>query len=72
MFEKVRDFFAGRVSVPASSITPETELTSLGVDSMSLLMIILDFETEFGVSISDQQLGCLYTIADVVALVEQK
>ena len=72
MFERVQAFFAEKVSVPAESITMETELTGLGVDSMSLLMVIMDFETEFGIEISDRQLGSLYTIGDVVALVENQ
>lgn len=72
MFERVRTFFAEKTAIPAEQITMETELTSLGVDSMSLLMIIMDFETEFGVEISDRQLGALYTVKDVVELAEKQ
>ena len=72
MFEKVQAFFAEKVECKKRDIKMDTELTALGVDSLKLLMIINEFEEEFGVTISDKQLEELHTISDVVALVEKK
>ena len=68
MLDNVRTFFAEKTGLDAESIQPETELTELGVDSMTLLMIITDLEEEFRISISDRELEKLHTIGDVLAL----
>ena len=47
MFEKVQAFLAEKTEKPIDEIQPETELTDLGVDSMKLMMIVLEFETAF-------------------------
>ena len=72
MFEKVQKFFAQKAGCRKKDIKLDTELMSLGVDSLKLLMIINEFEEEFNVSISDKQLEELNTIKDVVDLVEKK
>ena len=71
MFEKVRAYFAAHTTVPEEQILPDSELTGLGLTSLELLMIITDFESAFGVSISDSELEQLHTIGDIVALVEK-
>ena len=68
MLDNVRAFFAEKTGLDAESIQPETELMELGVDSMTLLMIITDLEEEFRISISDRELEKLHTIGDVLAL----
>ena len=71
MFEEVKAFFAEKTGVSAEDISPDTELTELGVDSMSLLMIINEFEDEFKVSISDRELERLHTVGDITRLLER-
>ena len=71
MFEQVKAFFVEKTGVPANEICPETELTELGMDSMSLIMVINDFEDAFGVSISDRELENLHTVGDIAKLVER-
>lgn len=70
MFEKVQAFLAEKTEKSIDEIQPETELTDLGVDSMKLMMIVLEFETAFDVSISDRMLETLHTVDDLVALAE--
>ena len=69
MFQEVRDFIAKQTNV--EDICPDTQLVNLGLDSMSLMMMVIDFETEFGVSISDRQLENIFTVGDLVKLVEK-
>ena len=71
MFEQVKAFFVEKTGVPANEICPETELTELGMDSMSLIMVINDFEDAFGVSISDRELENLHTVGDIAQLVKK-
>ena len=69
MFQEVRDFIAKQTNT--EDIHPDTQLVNLGLDSMSLMMMVMDFEAEFGVSISDRQLENIFTVGDLVKLVEK-
>lgn len=72
MFEKVQAFLAEKTEKPVEEITLESQLTELGVDSMELMMIVLDFESEFDVEISDRMLENLHTVSDLVELVDKQ
>lgn len=72
MFEKVKEFFATHAEIPADTIHLDSELAALGVASLQLLMVITEFENEFGVTISDSELEKIHTIKDIVTLVEDK
>ena len=72
MFNEVRDFIAKRTNAEAEEIRPDTQLVDLGLDSMSLLTMVLTFEKEFGVKISDRQLETLLTVGDLTKLVENQ
>ena len=70
MFEQVKSFLISKTNCSESEIKPETELISLGIDSLQLLMIITDFEEEFKVSISDNELEKIHTVQDIVNILE--
>lgn len=72
MFNEVRDFIVKRTNSEAEDIRPDTQLVDLGLDSMSLLTMVLSFETEFGIKISDRQLETLLTVGDLAKLVENQ
>ena len=71
MQEKVIEFLSQKTGVPAADIRPETSLLDLKVDSFVFLEIILDFEQEFGVTVSDRQLNDLNLVSDIIKLVEK-
>lgn len=71
MQEKVIEFLSQKTGIPASEIHPETSLLDLKVDSFVFLEIILDFEQEFGVTVSDRQLNDLNLVSDIIKLVEK-
>lgn len=53
--------------VPCKQLTAKTSLVEdLGVDSIDLLSLAVDLEEEFDVVITDQALGRIRTIGDVV------
>lgn len=66
MFNEVREFLASHLEIPEEIIQFETPLTDLGVDSMTLLTAIYDFETTFDVNIPDRKLEELSTVGDLV------
>ena len=44
-------------SVPADKIADNVGLMDLGVDSMAALEVVMELETQFGVSITDMEVG---------------
>ncbi len=58
-------------AVPADSITPETTLESLEVDSLDRVSLSFDMEEQYGIQLSDSQLHQIVTVGDVAAAVEQ-
>lgn len=55
-----------------ASAVPETPLSSLGVDSLTMLEIILDVQEALDISIEDSELKDLQTIGDVYQLLIDK
>lgn len=55
-----------------ASAVPETPLSSLGVDSLTMLEIILDLQDALDISIEDPELKHLRTIGDVNELLTAK
>jgi acyl carrier protein len=69
-FEKVKALMVKEFEIPADSITPATELTSLGVDSLAALEFVFALEDAFGVTMgtdTDLRGG---KVQDVVAAVD--
>ncbi len=56
---------------PASSITLETTLESIAMDSLDRVSLSFDLEEEYGVEIPESQLHQIVTVADVVAAVQR-
>jgi acyl carrier protein len=56
----------------ASNAPPETELSSFGVDSLTMLEIVLDLQEAFDITIEDSELKQLRTIQDVNDLLMAK
>ncbi|MCR5544240.1 MAG: acyl carrier protein [Eubacterium sp.] len=56
----------------ADEIDENTSLADLGIDSMKLFSIIADFESTFGVKVSDKQLGDLFSVKDLLNIIENK
>lgn len=67
--QRVCDFLSRRLAMP---ITLDSRLTAdLGLDSMGFLLLVCDFEEEFGLSVPDEDLASLFTLRDVVVLLGQ-
>ena len=50
-------------------VTAESVITDLGIDSLSMMQIVGEMETELGVMIPDEDLVELVTVGDLVAKV---
>jgi len=64
-----------QLPIPPEDIADDVPLfgTGLGLDSVDALELVLEIEREFGVKISDEQLGrrVLRTVNTIVQLLEQ-
>lgn len=58
-------------AVSPDSITPETTLESLQVDSLDRVSLSFDMEEQYGIVIPDSQLQQILTVGDVAAAVEK-
>jgi len=44
----------------------------LGADSANLMMLIMDLETEFNLTVEDEALGSIKTVGDIVDYIQKK
>jgi acyl carrier protein len=44
----------------------------LGADSANLMMLIMDLETEFNLTVEDEVLGTIKTVGDIVDYISKK
>ena len=53
-------------------ITGDTELRSLGIDSLDLVEIVMEAEEEFNIAFSNDELNNFVTVNDVVNAIKSK
>ncbi len=57
---------------PFETVTRESVITELGIDSLSMMQIVGEMETELGVMIPDEDLVEIRTVGDLVKKVEAR
>ena len=66
-FENVRDIIVNTLSCEADQITPETNLyEDLEADSLEAVELSMALEEAFGVTIADEDMTQVKTVADIV------
>ena len=66
-FESVRDMIAEQLKVDPAKITPESRLMEdLKADSANIMVMIMDMEDKFGITVEDEHIMKLRTVGDVV------
>ena len=71
MYEKLVNYAAKQLELDASEITPESTFESLGIDSLDIVEMIMDLESELGVELEmeDQQIA---TFGELAQFIESK
>lgn len=71
MYEKLVSYAAKQLELDAAEITPDSTFESLGIDSLDIVEMIMDLETELGVEMEmeDQQIS---TFGELAAFIESK
>lgn len=58
--------------VDASSITEETSLSDLGLDSLDTVSALMDIEEQLGIEFSTDEFSSAKKVKDVIDLIEKK
>ena len=68
MYEKLVKYAAKQLEIDASDITPDSTFESLGIDSLDIVEMIMDLESELGVELDmeDQKITTFQELADFV------
>ena len=73
MKEKVKKLIADQLCISANKVTDDADLVAdLGADSLDKVELLMAFEEEFGVSISDDDASKIKNVNDIVAYIESK
>jgi acyl carrier protein len=66
----VKALIAEHFGIDVGKLTPETEIASLGIDSLSMIEFMFQMEEKFNVQMADTR-APLVTVADVIAEIER-
>ena len=68
MYEKLVNYAARQRELDASEITPDSTFESLGIDSLDIVEMIMDLETELGVELEmeGQQISTFGELAEFI------
>jgi acyl carrier protein len=73
IFERVQKVIVEQLGVDESAVTPEASFVDdFNADSLDLVELVMAFEQEFDVSISEEEAERVRTVADAVRLLSEK
>ena len=71
MFDNVVEMISKQLKVDPSTITRESRLIDdLKADSANIMVMIMDLEDQFGITVEDDQIMKMKTVGDVVDFIE--
>ncbi len=72
-YDKVKAMIVEQLGVSEAEVKPESRMKEdLKADSASIMMLVMDVETEFGIEVEDDAIEKVKTVADMVAYIEEK
>ena len=68
MYEKLVKYASQQLELDASEISPESTFESLGIDSLDIVEMIMDLESELGVELDleDQKIATFGELAEFI------
>ena len=68
MYEKLVSYAAKQLELDPAEITPDSSFETLGIDSLDIVEMIMDLESDLGVEleIEDQKIATFQELADFV------
>jgi len=73
IFDKVKEYILMQLPIDADRVVESARMVDdLGADSANLMMLIMDLETEFNLTVEDEALGAIKTVGDIVDYISKK
>ena len=73
IFDKVKEYILMQLPVDGGKVVENARMVEeLGADSANLMMLIMDLETEFNMTVEDDALGTIKTVGDIVDYIQKK
>ena len=70
--EKITKIIVDKLGVEESEVTKEASFTNdLGADSLDTVELIMEFEKEFNLSITDENAETISTVGDAIKYLEE-
>lgn len=69
--ERIKILIVEHLGVKADLVTPTAAFDELGADSLDMVELVMAFEEDFGLEISDEDAYKLTTVASAIAYVEK-
>ena len=68
MYEKLVSFAAKQLELDAAEIAPDSTFESLGIDSLDIIELIMDLESELGIELEleDQKIATFQELAEFI------
>ena len=68
MYEKLVSYAAKQMEIDPSEITPDSTFESLGIDSLDIVEMIMDLESELGIELEmeDQKISTFGELAEFI------
>ena len=73
IFNKVKEYILMQLPIDSDRVVESARMVEdLGADSANLMMLIMDLETEFNLTVEDEVLGTIKTVGDIVDYSQKK
>ena len=73
IFNKVKEYILMQLPIDGDRVVESARMVEdLGADSANLMMLIMDLETEFNMTVEDDALGTIRTVGDIVDYISKK
>lgn len=71
IIDKVKELVAEQLGISKDTIQPTSNIVDdLGADSLDVIEMLMTLEEEYGITIPDDQISKVRTIAEIVELIE--
>ena len=72
MFEKIAAMIADQLGIDKAQIKPESRLVEdLKADSLDVVAMVMEMETEFGIEIPDEEIENIKTVGDAMEEIQK-
>ena len=70
--KKVTDILVDKMGVVPEEVKSEADFREdLGGDSLDLVMVVMEIEKDFSISVTDEEADQVNTVGDIIGLVEK-